>query len=616
MKNGSRETLAFVGRKVLSLFFVIIIVLTLQFLFFRVGLPIDRLMQGNAGELYDVHKESHLDEPLIVQYPLYLADMLTGHGIFDVHSFVTRSTIGNSVGSVLLYTLMLFSVALFSSFMLGLGIQRLLRKVKRRALVATGSGVALFLWVVPVVSVTVLVVLEIVDHMSTGWMHPVPRDYSSMNLLDRAAAFLQPRVFPILILIAASVGGFVLVIAQGYRNIEAKIRCPNQELEQAKPRLSEAMLSVIPSLKFNIALIMSCVILLEIWFTLPGLGRYFVNGFLNGDYVLVEATSYVMILMTLLAGFCFDLFFSVVAIRTAPRETHMQSALDEAGPSRLAPEATESLLHRILNELRWFAKGFFRSLTGIVGSVLFVAMMILAIVGPSMAGSTSSALPATLDPVSVFLSDSRGPFLYLLGITLLSLVIGLGVGVLASPLGRWNYPVRLLAEATLAFPIVVSLVAFSLTTATDKYSSVMQRVIPAVFVAWSPVALAVLWGSRSNPSPSTRPLGTHRKFGKIGTSLLEATYRGLPHAIAATKFAVVISAASIVLADFLFQIFVSFQVFSWAGMIRYSAMYMLQHGVDLWFVLPTVGFVLLVSGFFLVLHTVGELVGKRNRTEA
>ena len=51
-------------------------------------------------------------------------------------------------------------------------------------------------------------------------------------------------------------------------------------------------------------------------------------------------------------------------------------------------------------------------------------------------------------------------------------------------------------------------------------------------------------------------------------------------------------------------------------MIRYSAMYMLQHGVDLWFVLPTVGFVLLVSGFFLVLHTVGELVGKRNRTEA
>jgi ABC-type dipeptide/oligopeptide/nickel transport system permease subunit len=246
---------------------------------------------------------------------------------------------------------------------------------------------------------------------------------------------------------------------------------------------------------------------------------------------------------------------------------------------------------------------------------MFVAMAILALVGP-MVGEPFvvdySQPNDEPDPVSQFLIGSRDPFLQTLAVVVLSMVIGFGVAILTLPFGKFNYPVVLVAECFLVFPIVGVLYMVLLVRMNyEQWFWIL--VLSTVLVTWAPIALVVLRRTRETNETYRARQSTETGIARYKGLVIAGTRSTLPGAVASLKYVAVIGTLSIL--TYQYNLWGGPNEASWGGMISHTMQYVRFREFDLWWILPLVGVVVMLSAFYLVLQAAQDILEKRFATE-
>lgn len=599
-------------RKVISLLFVLLLVLTVEFLFLRVGVGEEGYV--GKGAPVEVAGNLHFDQPPIVQYFLFLGDMFTGKGAFDAYSYTAHSIVKGPIERSLPWTIVLFEISLALSLLLGFLTAFFAERTRRVRVKKTISLLALLVWTVPIVLVAFFFMIQIVMRFGLWWGFRFPMNYSSMSGFSRMMSMIEFRFFPMLILVVSTFGGFALIALQGLRRVE---RIPGEGglLGGTKgPSFAEGIISVMPSLKLNIALTMSFMLFVDMLWNLRDLGSHIFVAMLNLDLVMVEASVFVVVVIVALTGLVIDVLFSLLAVR-ARRRNNLTAPQPVGGEevSDPSPAGSSKVPWRgLLKEIRWFASEYRRSALGVVAGLLVLAMGILALVGPMIAKPYGFSPFGRANPVDQFLIGARDPFLEMIAVLAFSMIIGFGVALLVVPFGRLNYPAALLAESFLVFPIVIIIFLASLRRG-DIGHLINGYVAATVLITWAPVALTVICRTDEVSSAFDKERPTTERLARYRRVLLFGARKTLPEAVASLKFVTVVGTLSIFTFEYLLG---SFEHSSWPGMISYAQQNMLLFRIHLWWVLPLVGMVLLISGFYLVLDVSQSLIERRLRMES
>ncbi len=601
-----------VVRKLITLLFVLLLVLTIEFLFFRVGLGPDYYIPRTANyeTVQEVRDELHLNDSLFVQYFYFISDMLTGHGSFDVYSYSSHRNVSDSVTDGLSRTLMLILPAFVLSLGLGLAASHLLWRIKNRYGKIISSSVLFILWILPVMFVLLFFLLQVVSRFSIDWAIGIGAYDPGADSFARFISDMKVRLFPILIITLCSVGGFALI---GTRGIRRSNQLASEGIEgeaTKKPSFSECMLSVMPDIKLNIAFLMSMVFVVEVFWMLPGLSYGTMRSVWNLDTPMVEAAVFAIVMIVLVLTFLTDVFFSLFALRSARLQTGStipQETTVLPTPVQVVRPVTEKW--NPVAELRWFVSQYLRNLVGMIGATMLIAMALIALIGPMVSEPAHPILGQHPDAVSQFLIGSRESFVQTFAVIVLSFVIGFTAAIIVLPLGKFNYPVVVLAESLLVFPIVGTIMMYALTQ-WGNFSSTWTLVLSTVLVTWAPITLVVLTRAKALDA-SFRKNHPNASSSRRYEGMVVAGIRGaLPDALSSLKFISVIGSLSI----FAYVGLLSSPMnATWSGMISYSMQYMEIEKFSLWWILPLVGIAVLVSGFYLVIRTAQEILEKRHQ---
>jgi ABC-type dipeptide/oligopeptide/nickel transport system permease component len=587
--------------RVLSLLFSLIIVLTALFVVFRIEIGVEAYVpKGSSEPLRDlIAHHLHANDSILVQYFFYIGEMLTGKGIFESYSATSLEPIGDIITEALPDTLTLFGLSAVLSISFGLVYQSLVMGRKSRIIRTFGSSSAFLLWVVPVQLVAVFFLMQVFVRGYWPMLGPSPEQDAST--WERVYHQFQSQLFPILSLIAVTFGGFALMLAEG-RARTSNSTTPSKNAHHPRlSRIAETMAFVMPSMKLNLAWTMSCVFVIEVMFAIRGLGFYSFDALLNLDLPLVEASAFMMIVIVLVIGFFLDLL--LLSIRrvgcsktTAPPPPleSTQSANTTASPG---PALAVSL-----RALRRFGAAYLRSFSGMIGLIIVLGMAVLAIVGPSVAPPIPYWHAIDRDPVDAFLQVSGYSFLYALDVAALSLAIGVAIGLLSVVVRRCRYPIVVFAESLLSIPVVVVLVGGLLSL--EYPVSHFWFILPVALVAWGPIALS--FTSQEQRAKAAVPkMGFKSRFRSIVKSELPVSIReSLPDAISSLRFVTVIGTLSLFLFDYLFQ------GGSWGGMFFYALSWGHAEEFSLWWILPLLGMILLLGGFYMVLTAAADTMRK------
>jgi len=610
-----KEAAIVVLRKVVSLLLVLLLVLTIEFLFLRVGVgEAGYIGKGMYFPTKDLQKDLHFDQPLIVQYFLFIGDMLTGGGAFGAFSKTSATIAGDAVERALPWTIVLFETSIVLSLLLGSLTAFLVHRTQRVRVRNAISLLAMSIWAIPIVLVAIFFYAQVVLRFGLDWAYHLPLDYSAMDWAGRTMAMLEVLSFPIIVLVVSTFGGFFLIALQGQSRVESFPQHVDPP-EGAKGRsFVDGIVYMMPSLKLNIALTMSFVLLVEVLWNLDGLGRHVVVAFSNLDLVFVEASLFMIVLIVLLTGFAVDVISSLLVIhlrRTSLVATQPLVPADVPGPS--PPARRQTSWRGPLQELKWFVSEYRRSAMGVIGGLLVVAMAILAIAGPIIGKPYQYQFIAEPNPVDPFLIGARDAFVEILAVLILSIVIGFGVSLLVLPFGRLNYPLALVGESFLVFPIVavIFLAQFQIRGPGEVFWNLVSSV---VLVTWAPVALAVMRRTKEINNAFRKERPTAKGMARYKGVVLSGAWKSLPDVLASLKFIAVVGTMSILVYNY---VFTSFEYYSsWSGMLGHALQYSEFFEISLWWVLPLVGFVLLISGFYLVLDISQDVIEKRIRLEA
>jgi len=617
MDSTWRGSFGLVVRKLISFFVVMILVLTVEFLVFRVGLEPEAYLWGAPVDSefpYTLPSELHFNESLVVQYFYYLADMLSGKGVFDTFSSTDFRDVGEITRDSFPLTLMLYGLSVILSMLFGFLAALLLSRSKSRYLKGASSAVLLSLWAVPVVFMAIFFLLQVVWRFSIDWGFGYSLDRDQMDWAERVFDDLKHRFFPSVIMVICSFGGFALIALQAMRVDQDGSKAAISGHQSQRRSFSTAIVSVMPCIKLNLALIMSFVLFIEVFWGLPGLGFSLNRAYSHGSIALVEASVWLMLLMVMLAGLLVDLSFSLLALRSSRISRSVNrlqtQQIDAPVP---ATEVRGRFLRRFIPDLRWFVSEFLKSTPGRVGGMLFIAMFVLALVGPMIAEPYDYMLhPGEADPVSQFLIGSRNPFLWTCGVLILTMLVGFGVGFMALPMGRFSYPVALVAECFLVFPIVgMMMMVYLADPRFSFYHLTWFFVLSTVLVTWAPVALIVLSQTKAVNESTKNELRSLTRIARYRAVLISGVRSPLPDAVSALKYSTVIGTLSILLFTYIFVD--NYERATWAGMIAYSMNYQKIEEISLWWLLPTIGSILLISSLYLVLQAIQDILEKRIR---
>jgi len=133
-----------------------------------------------------------------------------------------------------------------------------------------------------------------------------------------------------------------------------------------------------------------------------------------------------------------------------------------------------------------------------------------------------------------------------------------------------------------------------------------------VLVTWTPVYLFILKRGRVIYDDYRSSHPTANRVEKYEGVLKESIGRTLPDAFAGLKYVSVVGTLSILVFESSSYGLSRYDE-TWGAMIGYGLSYMKFMEFDLWWILPLIGIVVMISGFYLVLQTVQDILEKRYR---
>jgi oligopeptide transport system permease protein len=281
------------------------IIITGSFFMIRMapGGPFDRERVVPADILANLMKAYHLDEPLWKQYLRYLGDLFQGDfgPSFKYKDFTVAELIAQGFPTSL--TLGTIAIAVALAVGLTLGVWAALRQ--NTMVDYTATGVSMLGIAVP--NFVVAPTLTLVFGLMLGWL-PVGGWGSPANYVLPVIALCLPQIAAIARLTRASM---IEVLGSNFVRT-ARAKGMPERVTITRHAIRAALLPVVSYLGPAIAQIITGSVVIEQIFSIPGIGRYFVQSSLNRDYTMVMGVTVFYGALVIFCNLVADLLYGVL----------------------------------------------------------------------------------------------------------------------------------------------------------------------------------------------------------------------------------------------------------------------------------------------------------------
>jgi len=337
---------AFIVKRAIYSFFLILFVLSLNFIIFDLmpGNPLEIFTGGlriKNPEMIEVIKARFgLDRPVHERYVIYLGNMLTGQ--FGV-SFFSGDYVINEVGERLTNTLILMGVVEILSIAIGVMLGVIAAHKRGGVLDSTSVVASLTTYSLP--SFWMGMILLLIFYYHLGWFPGAgtyPRDWANIyettgglppriilgNLLGTEISFpslveisgrLWHLFLPTLTLVLFTYGGYLLLtraamletLTEDYI-VTLRAKGVSERIVLYKHALKNASLPLITNAALAFGFALSGAIITEQVFTYPGLGQWIWQSISMRDYPALQTIFYLIALCVIFANFLADILYGIV----------------------------------------------------------------------------------------------------------------------------------------------------------------------------------------------------------------------------------------------------------------------------------------------------------------
>ena len=313
-----RSLRAILVRKVVNAFITIFIVLTLNFVLFRVmpGNPIKMLIPQVPGREEYVEamiRRFGLDQPIHIQFFVYLKNVFSGE--FG-DSFRTGMPVINDVLNDLTWTLILVGTSTLFMILIGMTIG-IIAAWKRGSWFDTGSlGFSLFFYAMPTFWFSIILVL--VFAIQLHWFPPSGQLPIGMTLtpftLDTLWALLDHLFLPAVSLTVGSIAAFSVVMRSSLVDImtedyitTARAKGMSEFRMLREHALPNAMLPMVTLIAMDIAFIVGGAFQTEYVFGYQGIGYATVTATMQKNYPYLQAAFLIIAIVVIFANLVADI---------------------------------------------------------------------------------------------------------------------------------------------------------------------------------------------------------------------------------------------------------------------------------------------------------------------
>jgi len=312
----------YLARKLAGVLITLLAVAVFNFALFRVlpGDPIRLLARaGNLSpEAVQRLKEVYgLDQPLFVQFGLYLKNVFTGQ--FG-SSITYHRPVADIIAERMVNTLILLAAATLLVVVLGVALG-VAAAVRRGSRVDGGTVVgALVFWSLPTFWVGLILIfvfgvylhiLPVSGTASPGLGHQSP--------LAQGADLGRHLILPTITLALVDIGQFVLITRSSLVDVmtedfmlTAKAKGLPRRRIIWRHGVRNALLPIVTATALYVGLIIGGAIQVEAVFSWPGMGRLMYDAVLRRDYPILEATFFLFAVVMITANFISDLLYQVL----------------------------------------------------------------------------------------------------------------------------------------------------------------------------------------------------------------------------------------------------------------------------------------------------------------
>jgi len=316
----STSTVRYIGQRVLQSILIWFIIITLNFIIFRVmpGDPRQALLgEGLSPDLrVAVIERFGLDQPLLVQYGLYIANLFKGDLGYSFSHFgepVTETIFEFRFTN----TFILMGASLVVAIIIGM-LFGVLAAAHRDSVLDTGSTVVfLVAYAMPVFWIGVLLLY----YMGFLWnlipiAGTITRGYEHVNFIDYAYDYLHHMIGPWIVLTLSFIGGFYLIMRDSVLDVFTQDYILAAKAKGLKERtilyghaMRNAMLPMISVIAVNIPYLVSGAMMTEFVFSWSGLGLLTYDSVLAVDYPVLQGVFLYLATITIAANFIADLLY-------------------------------------------------------------------------------------------------------------------------------------------------------------------------------------------------------------------------------------------------------------------------------------------------------------------
>jgi len=303
------------------------IVASLNFVIFQVLSPIDPisgLVDPNWTPAMKalVLRQFGLLEPLHVRYLKYISNMFKWN--FGI-SFMTSAPVAEQMTPLLFNSITLLGTALIATIIIGIPLGILAASKRGTKIDVATIGAGLFTWGVPVFFIQLLFLFFFsyflyvqsgIQVFPIAGAHSVPAPQEPLAYM---ADYAWHYALPILTLVLAGFGSWALYT----RNLLLDALTEDYVTTARAKGLSErtvlfrhAFKSTLPPIVTMITLsvphIVTGAMITEFIFSLPGIGRWYLDAMMGGDYPVVQSVLYIYAILVILANIIADLLYGVL----------------------------------------------------------------------------------------------------------------------------------------------------------------------------------------------------------------------------------------------------------------------------------------------------------------
>lgn len=308
-------------KRIIQAIITILIALSIDFVFFHLlpGDPAALLSRNpNISEIVQdrIISEFGLDQPLYIQYGLFLVNFLQGNlGV----SFHFQTDVQNIIFSRLINTVLLILPATILSILTGIWIGKKSAWKRGERTDVVGLLISLVTYSIPSFWLSMFFIMMFSVSLRffplTPWIPSQNIENPPVFIMD----MLSHLVLPWLVLWIALIGVFALIMRSALLDVlsedymtTAKAKGRSEEDQLNREAVPNAMIPVTTIIALNLGASVAGALQVEVVFSYPGIGRLLWDGIIYRDYPLLQATFFMITVVIVLANLIADFMYYVL----------------------------------------------------------------------------------------------------------------------------------------------------------------------------------------------------------------------------------------------------------------------------------------------------------------